>query len=492
MLLKAGTGLRIGILALGTLALVRCDRQALPPAVRPSAPKVPATPLDPWTWHYVGGLLVIQGELDQTTELRLKGRTLSETWLAPAGPVRWELYRPPAGEVAELRSGDGTLLAAWDFDAQPPPPPRPPVAQARPPKPVPPPPPPIVKNPYVSRIPGGDTEKVEPPKPVPPPPVAKVEPPKPVPPPAVAKVEPPKPVPSPPIVKVEPPKPVPPPPIVKVEPPRPLPPPPPAPVEPPRLPAAAGSPLEWPGAGEGLNLLRGPKGARSICMTFDGGSTAEVAVDILDVLHEHGIRTTLFLTGEFIHKYPDIVRRMAAEGHELGNHTLTHPHLAPRMKRDPLWTRERFQKELLDADRALVQLLGRPMDPYWRAPYGEQTGELRRWAEELGYRHVGWSEGADTLDWATVKERRIYHTGNAILDRLEKRMGKADGDGLIVLMHLGSMRPAVDRPAKYLGPFVDRALQQGWHFVAVGDYLKAMGKQRWESSRRAARINQGN
>jgi peptidoglycan/xylan/chitin deacetylase (PgdA/CDA1 family) len=252
-------------------------------------------------------------------------------------------------------------------------------------------------------------------------------------------------------------------------------------------PAAPGDlALGWPGAGEGLNLLRGSTGQKRICMTFDGGSTAEVAAEVLDLLKARGIRTTLFLTGAFIQKYPELVRRMDREGHELGNHTLNHPHFAPGMRRDPRWTRERVQEELLEADRALYKLLGRPMDSLWRAPYGEHTAEIRKWAEELGYRHVGWSEGADTLDWATVKERRLYRTGNAILDKLHTRMEKQDGDGLIVLMHLGSGRPEADRPAKVLGPFLDKALSEGWHFVAIGEYLKGMGRPRWDASRRIA------
>ena len=272
---------------------------------------------------------------------------------------------------------------------------------------------------------------------------------------------------------------------------------PPAPLSPPKPSPAAegsapmsrapeGSSLDWPGAGEGLNLLRGPKGERRICMTFDGGSTAEVAIDVLDVLKAHGIRTTIFLTGDFIQKYPDLVLRIVREGHEVGNHTLTHPHMAPHYKRDPLWTRERMQKELLDADRAFYRLVGRPMDPYWRPPFGEQTAELRKWAEEIGYRTVSWSEGADTLDWTTVKEYNLYRNGSATIERLEKRMNKSDGDGLIVLMHLGSMRPAFDRPAKYLGPFMDRAIKAGWHFVPVSDYLKSMGRPAWDPARRLA------
>jgi peptidoglycan/xylan/chitin deacetylase (PgdA/CDA1 family) len=221
-------------------------------------------------------------------------------------------------------------------------------------------------------------------------------------------------------------------------------------------------------------------------LTFDGGSGAESATEILDALKARRVRTTFFLTAPFIQKYPEIVRRMAAEGHELGNHTATHPHMAPRMQRDPKWTKDRVQAELLEADASLVRLLGRPMDPYWRAPYGEQTAEIRRWAEEIGYRHVGWSEGGDSLDWATPAERKLYRSGGRILDKLRGRLQKPDGGGLIVLMHLGSGRDEEDRPSKGLGAFMDRALREGWSFVSVGDYLRDMGKPAWDPAARMA------
>jgi peptidoglycan/xylan/chitin deacetylase (PgdA/CDA1 family) len=241
----------------------------------------------------------------------------------------------------------------------------------------------------------------------------------------------------------------------------------------------------WPGMGEALNLTRGPGGQKRILLSFDGGSSAEVATEVLDLLKARGVHTTLFLTGAFIQRFPALVRRMAAEGHELGNHTMNHPHFAPGMRRDPKWTRERIQRELLDADAALVRLLGRPMDPFWRAPYGEHTAEIRRWAEELGYRHVGWSEGADTLDWATPRERRLYRTGDAIVARLQQRLGR-DGDGLIVLMHLGSARELGDRPTLGLGAFMDRARKEGWSFVSAGTILHDLGKPAWDPHQRLA------
>lgn len=241
----------------------------------------------------------------------------------------------------------------------------------------------------------------------------------------------------------------------------------------------------WPGAGEALNLIRGPRSGQRVCLTFDGGSNAEEATTILDALKARGLHTTFFLTGDFIRKFPEQVKRIAREGHEVGNHTRTHPHLAPSGKRDPNWTRSRFQAELLDTDRAFFQLTGRPMDPLWRAPYGEHTAEIRSWAEEVGYRHVYWSEGADTLDWATPQQRKLYRTGEAILERLRDRMARKDGEGLIVLMHLGSERTESDRPSRRLGEFIDRARKEGWTFVRIGDYLRDLGKPAWDPARRA-------
>ncbi len=432
-------------LALSLLGALSCQREK-----PPQPPPGPKAALAPWTWHALGGLLVIEGEVDQPTELVLKGTTLNERNFIEFGPVRWELYRPPRGEKAELRKGDGTLLARWDFD-------RPLSIQA----PTSPRKPPVIKK--------TEIKKPEPKPPAPPKREAPI--------PAPVKVEPRKTEPR----KPEP-KPKPEPPRTEITKPPVIPTPRP---QPPTLPTIRSGGL-WPGAGEGLNLLRGPRGQRQVCLTFDGGSTSEVALDVLDALHARNLHCTFFLTGAFIQKYPELVRRIDRDGHEIGNHTLTHPHLAPRGIRDPAWTKERFQHELLAADQAFFRLLGRPMDPLWRAPYGEHNAEIRKWAEELGYRHVGWSEGADTLDWATLKERKLYRTGNAILDRLHTRMERQDGEGLIVLMHLGSGRPAEDRPARVLGPFLDRALAAGWRFECVGTYLQAAGKPIWDRSQRAA------
>lgn len=451
------------LVGLGLLALPGCARKSeAPVAAVAQAP----TALAPWTWHGLGNLVVIEGEVAEEGELRLEGRSIRHTRAAELGPVRWELLRPPPGEVATLKDAQGRVLATFTFKGNGEAPPEPPrlLAKAKPPEPrlAPAPRPAVVPKPA--------------PAPRPQPPVAVPAPPPPPPAVHLAKLTPTPKAPSrktnlapltlePALPKAREPEQA-----------RPVPPP---------LVVTAPTVGTWPGSGEALNLTHGNRAQRRILLSFDGGSNSEGAAQILDALKARGIRTTLFLTGTFIHKFPALVRRMAAEGHELGNHTTNHPHFAPDMKRDPKWTRERIQEELLSADRALVALLGRPMDPVWRAPYGEHTAEIRRWVEELGYRHVGWSEGADTLDWATPKERKLYRSGDAILQRLQMRLAK-DGGGLIVLMHLGSERDEKDRPAAKLGAFLDRAQAEGWTFVTATELIRGMGKPAWDPNPRLA------
>ena len=473
------------------LVLAACGRTERGTTAPPASVEQPL-PASAWAWHPLGGLAVVEGEVAEATELILEGRSIRERRFAEPGPVRWEFFRPPQGESAVLRTADGRELARFEFTLPPvsprfastaprlakrPEPPAPSVAKRMtPPQPVPqpsalePPPPKVraearLRTTTVAPIPGRK------PLALPSVSVAPTE--------LASRAPAMAPLRYDPVIPRPAPRAVPPPPLQTES----------VPTLPARPgPAPVGPTPAWPGMGEALNLTRGPGGQKRLLLSFDGGSSSEVTAEVLDLLKARGVRTTLFLTGAFIRRFPVLVKRMAAEGHELGNHTMNHPHFAPDMKRDPKWTRERVQRELLDADAALLSLLGRPMDPYWRAPYGEHTAEIRRWAEELGYRHVGWSEGADTLDWATPKERRLYRSGEAIVQRLHQRLDR-NGDGLIVLMHLGSARTVGDRPTDGLGAFMDRARKEGWTFVSAGTFLRDLGKPTWDSHQRLALLN---
>ncbi len=230
------------------------------------------------------------------------------------------------------------------------------------------------------------------------------------------------------------------------------------------------------------NITRGLLGRRRIALTFDGGSGAQGAEEILDILKQNNIRCTLFLTGGFIRRHPQLVRRMAEEGHEIGNHTWSHPHLttfAENRRHDTRAgiTRERLLQELEKTAELFTQTTGRKMAPLWRAPFGEHNEEIRRWAAEAGYLQIGWTSDSngtmDTLDWVTDSTSTAFQTADEILQRLLSFSSgnNTHADGGIVLMHLDSQRPN-DPVYKILPAFIDSMKSRGYQFATVSELIQ--------------------
>ncbi|MCA1611477.1 MAG: polysaccharide deacetylase family protein [Acidobacteria bacterium] len=188
------------------------------------------------------------------------------------------------------------------------------------------------------------------------------------------------------------------------------------------------------------DLSRGPRDRREVLLSFDAGSSDRGSREILDALRAHGIRTTIFLTGEFIRRYPELVRRIVADGHEVGNHTESHPHLTTYARDGRQATRAGVDRafvagELSRTERLFREATGGTLAPFWRAPFGEQNEEVRRWAAESGYWHVGWTggrAGLDGLDWISDPCSRGYRSSRRVVEALVER---AENGG-IVLLHL--------------------------------------------------------
>ena len=183
-----------------------------------------------------------------------------------------------------------------------------------------------------------------------------------------------------------------------------------------------------------------------IALTFDGGSSADGTTELLDLLDRLHLHVTLFVTGDFISRYPGLLRRAVLAGHEVGNHTLSHPHLTTyeedrHQRLRPGVTKAWFQAQLRDAEELFYRATGRHMAPLWRAPYGEENATLRAWAWELGYLHVRWSSlrGAslDSWDWVDDEHSSLYEDA----DRMQRRLLSFPHlEGGIILMHLSTHR----------------------------------------------------
>ncbi len=183
-----------------------------------------------------------------------------------------------------------------------------------------------------------------------------------------------------------------------------------------------------------------------IAITFDGNASSNRTAELLDLLQRHQLKVTLFVTGEFIERYPAVLRRAVLAGHEIGNHTYSHPHLTTYAENKqhqllPGVTRRSFQNSLRQTERAFRAATGRTMQPLWRAPFGEENRLLRGWALELGYLHVRWSslqgESLDSRDWIADEHSSLYQSSSTIMERL---LGFPELEGGIILMHLATER----------------------------------------------------
>jgi peptidoglycan/xylan/chitin deacetylase (PgdA/CDA1 family) len=213
-----------------------------------------------------------------------------------------------------------------------------------------------------------------------------------------------------------------------------------------------------------------------IAVTFDGNASSNGTAELLDLLEDLDLKITLFVTGGFVERYPTLVRNAVLAGHEVGNHTFSHPHLTTyadnrRHRLLPSVTKEGFQDQLRRTEIAFRKATGRPMAPLWRAPYGEENSTLRGWALEIGYLHVRWSsvKGAslDSLDWIADEHSKLYRDSETMVDRL-LRFPRLEGG--IVLMHLATERS--EPPWSDLPRFVKELKKRDVRPVKVSELLE--------------------
>lgn len=183
-----------------------------------------------------------------------------------------------------------------------------------------------------------------------------------------------------------------------------------------------------------------------IALTFDDGPSAHTD-RLLDIFNEHGGKGTFFLVGGHIDYRPETVKRITAEGHEIGGHSIDHPQLTRLSSEDVVyqlsWTRDKI-REVTGVDSYLV-----------RPPYGEYNDEVKRIAAGLGIVFINWS--IDTLDWK-------YRNGNTVHDKIISSVY----DGAIVLCH-DIHRTTVDA----METVIPELIEMGYQLVTVSDLLSA-------------------
>ncbi len=191
-----------------------------------------------------------------------------------------------------------------------------------------------------------------------------------------------------------------------------------------------------------------PRGGKVLYLTFDAGYENGYTEKILDILHAHQVPAAFFLVGNYLEKNPDLVRRMVAEGHTVGNHTMHHPDM--RKLSDPA----AFQKELEDLEALYNSVTGQTMGKFYRPPQGLYSEENLKAAQSLGYKTVFWSLAYADWDNNAQPRREVA---------LEKLMSRTH-DGAVILLHSTS-----ETNAQILDELLTRWTEQGYRFAPIGE-----------------------
>ncbi|NLJ69593.1 MAG: polysaccharide deacetylase family protein [Firmicutes bacterium] len=180
-------------------------------------------------------------------------------------------------------------------------------------------------------------------------------------------------------------------------------------------------------------------------ISFDAMWGVDYTDELLKILADNDVRTTFFLGGYWVEKYPEYVKKIADAGHEIGNHTYSHPHLnslSPAAIRQELERNHDNIKAITGTDSCL-----------FRPPFGEYSNKVIQAAEELGYYTIQWS--IDSLDWKDVSPEFI----------VERVLSQA-GPGEIVLMHNNGKHTA-----EALSRFLPELKRRGLQIVPISELI---------------------
>ena len=158
---------------------------------------------------------------------------------------------------------------------------------------------------------------------------------------------------------------------------------------------------------------------KKIYLTFDAGYENGYTEKILDVLKKHNTKATFFLVGNFIETSPELVRRMAEEGHIVGNHTMTHPDMSA------ISDMESFKKEIEGVENLYKEVTGKDMLKIYRPPQGKYSEDNLKMAQELGYKTIFWSLAY--VDWYNDNQPTKEQAFDKLIPRIH--------NGAVVLLH---------------------------------------------------------
>lgn len=195
---------------------------------------------------------------------------------------------------------------------------------------------------------------------------------------------------------------------------------------------------------------------KELYLTFDNGYENGYTPPILDVLKEKKVPAAFFLTGHYVQSRPDLVKRMVAEGHLVGNHSWSHPDMTQI-------SNERIRQELDKVKEAVAAITPQKEMIFCRPPRGIFNDRVLAASKQYGYTNVFWSIAY--ADWDTSRQKGMRHAYDSVVSQLHP--------GAIILLH------SVSRDnAEALAAIIDEARRQGYTFQSLEHLLPETPKHK--------------
>ncbi|MDA7026688.1 delta-lactam-biosynthetic de-N-acetylase [Bacillus sp. CLL-7-23] len=188
---------------------------------------------------------------------------------------------------------------------------------------------------------------------------------------------------------------------------------------------------------------------KAVYLTFDNGYENGYTQQILDVLKKQNVKATFFVTGHFVKDQPELVKRMAEEGHIVGNHSFHHPDLTTKSS-------DMIKEELDSVTEEVFKITGKQDNLYLRPPRGIFSERVLNETNKLGYQTVFWS--AAFVDWKINKQKGWKYAYDHIIKQVHP--------GAIYLLHTVSKdnAEALDRA-------ITKLKKEGYRFKSIDDLM---------------------
>ena len=187
------------------------------------------------------------------------------------------------------------------------------------------------------------------------------------------------------------------------------------------------------------------KSDKVVSISFDAAWGNEQTPTLLDILKNKGVKATFFLVGFWAEKYPESVKQIADAGHDVGNHSDTHPHL-PKLEKPKITAQ-------IDDCNKKIEAAGAPRPTLFRPPYGDYNNDVVEATNELNMHCIQWD--VDSLDWKDPSP-----------DDMVKRIKSKIKPGSIILMHNGAKNTPEALPK-----IIDTIKAEGYQIVPISEII---------------------